>query len=299
MPPPAAARQKPSIDPSRPSFQYKLFEQRRIVDQLMAQRGLKEPVNAANGKHGGRAFAERHGVAVPALLHDRIAVDELDFDALPDRFVAKPIQGAASRGVFPLHRVGPDRYRSLLDGDAVLSSAELLERYERWIADGKINRSVIVEQLIHEGPPEQPRLPIDWRFFCFYGEVGFVMARDQGGMRDGSRFTFRFFDGGWTDLGVVRQDIAYDFDMALPRRADEMIEISERLSAAIPRGFIRIDLFDGDDGVYFGEVTPFPGGKFDLPPEHDQRFGEQWERALARLEAEAIDSGLRSLRGEP
>jgi hypothetical protein len=42
-------------------------------------------------------------------------------------------------------------------------------------------------------------------------------------------------------------------------------------------------------------VTPFPGGNFAMSPEHDRRFGEQWERAEARLERDAIVNGIRAL----
>lgn len=291
----------PSAEASRrgdlpPSFRFKLGEQRRRAHQLLQDFDLLEPVQQADAKLDGREFAERLGVRVPDLLAGPAPITELDFAALPDHFVLKPTGGHSSRGVFLLHRVGLDAYVSLLDQREVFTSDELLARYGQWLERGTIPDRVIVEQLVHGGPPDHPVSPIDWRLFCFYGEVGFVMARDGHGYRAGSRVRFRFFDDEWNDLGVVRLDVRHDSEIEVPMQAAGMIETARRLSAAIPRGMVRIDLYDAPDAIYFGEVTPFPGGNFAMSDEHDRRFGAQWERAEARLERDAIVAGVRDLR---
>jgi TupA-like ATPgrasp len=278
-----------------PSFRYKLGEQRRISLELTDGLGVREPVWQVNPKLGGRAFAERLGVEVPRLLFGPVAIDDLDIEAIPDHFVIKPVAGHSSRGVFLLHRVGRDRYQSLLDRAETFSSRDLLDRYAQWLNKGLIPETVIVEQLIFDGSPANPIAPIDFRFFCFYGEVGFVMARDGHGTRAGSRVRFRFFDDHWEDLGVVRLDVTNDAAIAVPRQAESMVEVARRLSASIPRPMVRIDLFDSDNVAWFGEVTPFPGGSFTMATPYDRRFGAQWERAEARLERDAIESGIRTL----
>jgi len=45
--------------------------------------------------------------------------------------------------------------------------------------------------------------------------------------------------------------------------------------------FIRVDLYDVDDKIYFGELTPYPGGvsaQF-LPISADKALGELWRNA--------------------
>lgn len=279
-----------------PSFRYKLGEQRRRSAALRSEFGPLEPVWAINSKIDGRVWAERCGVPVPVLLAEPTQIGELRFDGLPDHFVVKPVSGHSSRGVFLLHRCGPDSYRSLLDRNEEYSSAEVVARYAQWVDRGAIGDVVIVEQLLFDGPSEAPRPPIDFRFFCFYGEVGFVMARDGHGIRAGRSVRFRFFDDAWEDLGVVRTDVVNDSSIGVPRQAAAMVDVARRLSAAIPRPMVRIDLFDADDAVYFGEVTPLPGGSFTMAPGPDARFGAQWERAEWRLEQDAIAAGIRDLR---
>lgn len=278
-----------------PSFRYKLGEQRRRAQILREEHGLLEPVQEADAKLAGREFAARAGVRVPALIAGPVPIADLDLDALPDHFVLKPVGGHSSRGVFLMHRVAADRYESLLDQNEAFGRADLLHRYDQWLSKGSIPETVIVEQFVYDGPAERPVAPIDWRFFCFYGEVGFVMARNGNGYRAGSRVRFRFFDDRWDDLGVVRLDVRHDSEIAAPRQADAMMAAAQRLSASIPRPMVRIDLYDSDDGVYFGEVTPFPGGNFTMSEQYDRRFGEQWERAEARLERDAIVAGVRRL----
>jgi hypothetical protein len=271
-------------------------EQRRLTHALTAGLDVVDPVWSVNPKLEGRAFANRLGVRAPALLAGPAPIRDLDLDALSDHFVIKPVSGHSSRGVFLLHRVGPDRYRSLLDESQIFSRAELLDRYAQWQDNGSIPESVFVELLLYDGPAESPRAPIDYRFFCFFGEVGFVMARDGHGTRAGRRVRFRFFDDRWDDLGTVRLDVRNDSAIPVPRQAESLVEAARLLSAAIPRPMVRIDLFDADDAAYFGEVTPFPGGNFAMADEYDRRFGEQWERAEARLERDAIEAGIRDLR---
>lgn len=279
-----------------PSFRYKLGEQRRISHELSDALGTNQPVWQVNPKLDGREWAAQLGIRVPELLAGPTPIGDLDVDALPDHFVIKPVTGHSSRGVFLLHRTGPDQYRSLLDRSECYSRSELVARYAQWLDKGSIPESVIVERLLFDGTPDDPRPPIDFRFFCFYGEVGFVMARDGHGTRAGSRVRFRFFDDAWEDLGQVRLDVKNDPSISVPRQAEAMIDTARLLSAAIPRPMVRIDLFDADDAVYFGEVTPFPGGNFAMAAEPDRRFGEQWERAEARLERDAIEAGIRAVR---
>ena len=53
-----------------------------------------------------------------------------------------------------------------------------------------------------------------------------------------------------------------------------MIQIAEKLAQNIP--FVRVDFYEINDKLYFGELTFFPGAgltKFE-PEEFDQKFGD-------------------------
>jgi hypothetical protein len=279
-----------------PSFAAKLEEAKRSAARLRTEHGLREPVFEVNAKPEGRAFAESLGIRVPGLLAGPVLLDELALGELPDRFVLKPIEGASSRGVFLLHRIGLDRYVSLLDDREELDEAAVRARIAPLVEAGRIAAEMIVEELVHDGPPEAPRPPADWRFFCFYGEVGFVMARSVGFKRRAADMGFRFFGPDWSCLGPLRSDVRHDPDLEPPRHAEELLAVAARLSAAIPRPMVRIDLFDGADGSVFNEITPLPGGQLTFSGGYDERFGALWEAAETRLTAELIRSGSLALR---
>jgi len=67
-----------------------------------------------------------------------------------------------------------------------------------------------------------------------------------------------------------------DFDKKLetPQNFEKMVEIVKKLSENIP--FARIDLYNSNGKIYFGEITFFPAGgmgKF-VPDEWDYNMGE-------------------------
>ena len=59
----------------------------------------------------------------------------------------------------------------------------------------------------------------------------------------------------------------------IPERIEEMLEIAKTLSADLP--LVRIDLYDQDNQIYFGEMTFFQGSGFDpiFPYEIDVKIG--------------------------
>jgi hypothetical protein len=59
-----------------------------------------------------------------------------------------------------------------------------------------------------------------------------------------------------------------------------MLRIAQELSVGFD--YVRIDLLHTDNGVYFGEITPFhQGGLAPIVPKHwDRKIGELWERKI-------------------
>lgn len=61
-----------------------------------------------------------------------------------------------------------------------------------------------------------------------------------------------------------------------PENYDEMIKVAEKLSAGFD--FIRVDLYNVDGKIYFGELTCYPAGGLAafVPRKWDFIFGEKW-----------------------
>ena len=64
--------------------------------------------------------------------------------------------------------------------------------------------------------------------------------------------------------------------MPKPEGMDKMFEIAEELSREVASPFLRVDLYNSQGQIYFGELTFFPDSGFDsnILPETDRYFGD-------------------------
>ena len=75
-------------------------------------------------------------------------------------------------------------------------------------------------------------------------------------------------------------ELADEFSEAPPENLQQMLEIAARLSKGFP--FVRIDLFDVDGRIYFGEYTFFPASGLDPKKTalFEQLLGEKIDLSL-------------------
>jgi hypothetical protein len=140
-----------------------------------------------------------------------------------------------------------------------------------------IDRGLLVEPMIGDGVSPPP----DYKFFVFGGRVELVW-RDDDRTTDHRRV---IYDRNWIpqpfDFNKPRGEAGVDPPDNLPA----MIELAERLAQDLE--FVRVDFYDVDGRVYFGELTFFPAagnGQF-RPPEADLQVGRLWTRAVERNRA--------------
>lgn len=120
----------------------------------------------------------------------------------------------------------------------------------------------------------------DYKFFCFNGYVDCVMVCLE---RSSGDTKFYFFDDKWVlkRLNTRGKNAPEGFTVPAPKNIDKMFEIASALSKNLL--FARIDLYQSNGQIYFGEITLFPDSGFDanLLPEADRYFG-----SLIHLEGE-------------
>jgi hypothetical protein len=134
---------------------------------------------------------------------------------------------------------------------------------------GQIPRRVIVEELLVGA---DGAIPHDYKFFVFHGECAFVQV-DTG--RFGRR-TQDFFRPDWQHVPLSGGPPWADPEPAEPVRLREMIDMAESLG--VNTDFVRVDLYDVDGRIVFGELTSFPAGgdtPFD-PESFNEEFGSRW-----------------------
>lgn len=139
-----------------------------------------------------------------------------------------------------------------------------------WVYDGMPHR-IIAEKFIVSNP-ERGGL-IDYKFFCFGGKIYCLYVMGNRGVG----LTVGIYD---RDFHKIDAYISYDKKMESeaekPENFEEMCKIAEKLSARFPHA--RIDLFDQDGVITFGEVTFFSGSGYTLfdPDSFDYELGEKF-----------------------
>ena len=116
-----------------------------------------------------------------------------------------------------------------------------------------VPRKIICEKFMSDAPGAIDFT--DYKFFCFDGYVDCVMVCLE---RSSGNTKFYFFDEKWElkRLNIRGKNAPEGFTIPKPECMDEMFKIASKLSEGMP--FVRVDLYQSNGQVYFGEMTFFP-----------------------------------------
>ncbi len=178
--------------------------------------------------------------------------EDIDWDILPQKFVIKLNVGAGCNLIVEnKNDLNIKKVESLLHKwlrkDFYLGYAEV--QYKN------VKRYILVEKYLGD---ENGNIPIDYKFYCMNGKVKTVMACTD---RE-TDLKFFFLDKNWNILPYSHE--AFDFPDTIiekPKKIEEMVQLAEKLSNDFP--FVRVDLYDVDGEIFFGELTFTPSGGFD------------------------------------
>ena len=192
--------------------------------------------------------------------------EDIDFEALPDRFVLKTTHDSGSYVVC--------KDKSKLDISAARKRmAHFLKRkyYDcnREWPYKYVKPRIIAEEYVEDSATRELR---DYKFFTFGGEPR-VLYIAQGRGR-GEPTVADFFDMEFNHLPFT-----IDHDMAptppeKPRSFELMKTLAAKLSEGTPQ--LRVDFYEVDGKVYFGEMTFFhcTGMEAFHPEQWDRQFGD-------------------------
>lgn len=114
----------------------------------------------------------------------------------------------------------------------------------------------------------------DYKIMCFNGKPDNVMVCVD---RDTGTTKYYFFDLNWQLMRVNGWGIKapINFTLPKPKKLDEMIAIASKLSSNIP--LLRVDLYNINGNIYFGETTFYPDSGFDnnITQQCDVDFGSK------------------------
>lgn len=200
------------------------------------------------------------------------SASDVPIDALPEKCVIKDTLGGGGNSVVLFDKSKSIDTESLFVQMKGWINADISYRTggREWPYGGKKHRIIIEEML--PSRTEDGGL-IDYKFFCFNGEpkIVYVIADRKVGEKAG----FGIFTPNYIKLDAVRCDEKpLERDVPKPKNYEKMLEISRILSKPFPE--VRIDLYNQDGQIYFGEMTFFDGSgymSFD-PDQFDYDLGK-------------------------
>ncbi len=225
-------------------------------------------------KHLAREYVTECGY--PDILIPQVdvfkTVDEIDFDKYDYPIVVKCNNDSGGHIFYnPLQKEQFD------EGRAKKKLARALKTNYYWVSREwnykNIPPCIVVEKLVRD---KAGNLPSDYRFFCFDGEPKLLMI-DFGVMSEEGRHQFAYprniYDMEFKLLPIRFGRDNYDGEVKKPENFERMIEIARKLSQPFP--MCRVDLYNLDGKIYFGEMTFYHGGCCQeiTPEEWDRKIG--------------------------
>ncbi len=229
-------------------------EYSKLVDKLAVREHIKE------------VWGEEH--LFPLLGYWK-SFDDVDFDSLPEQFVIKCNHDSGSTRVI---KAKSELTKADFDEMREFYTERLKHDYYyagREYPYMNLDSYIIAEQLmVDESAPDKSIE--DYKFFCFNGEPKLMfVATDRS-----TDCKFDFFDMDFNHLDIVNIHPNADREIPKPEMFEEMKKIAAKLSQGMRQ--VRIDLYELNGKLYFGEFTFFHGGGSQLfqPPEWERRLGD-------------------------
>lgn len=224
-----------------------------------------------------RKFVEGRGlgeILVPVYMVGN-KLEDIDFKALPEKFVIKTSDGGGGNEVLVCKsktELGEEEFKHTVKRwlDAPKSKKHIARE---WAYQNGYPRRLVVEQLLED--PLDPHKDIDdYKFFCFNGKFKIMQLHKD-----------RHADhkaGFWDEnlKFIPNVNILYptfEKDVPLPENIKEMVKVAEKLSEGFP--YVRVDLYNVGGKIYFSELTFYPASGYIPfnPDSFNMRLGNYFE----------------------
>lgn len=215
----------------------KLYGDRELMTRLADKLAVRDYV------------AERIGERFLTPLVGAYAdASEIDWNALPSRFVLKPNHGS--------------HWLEIIEDKTTVDRAALFRRANSWLSRdysfdhgfelhyGKIKPRLMIERHLGDYTDDLR----DYKVWCFHGVPRFIQVSEDRFSQKG--FQTAFYSPEWKKQIFWKGQLADDV-VPRPAALADMLACASKLSADIP--FVRVDFYCMDDGsLKFGEMTFTP-----------------------------------------
>lgn len=202
---------------------------------------------------------------------------DIDFDCLPNKFVLKITQ-SYGKNIICVDKNKLDIEETKMRLEKWLTEVRDLRYYgdESYYLDG--NPKIICEKFLENS---KGNIPEDYRIYCFNGIPKLIVCDIETTKADGTHgdnIIRNVYDTQWNFLDVfLGRKNNYSKMEAKPDNLLEILEIASQLSKDFP--FVRVDLYNLDGRIVFGELTWIPmGGNCVIKPKSfDKQMGDMLE----------------------
>lgn len=207
-----------------------------------------EKVSILADKYEVRKYVEEKGYK--NMLNELYGVydnvEQIDFEGLPKKFAIKCTHGCA--------------YNVICKDKEKLNIEDTKNKINKWMREKygyatqelhytKIKPRIIIEKYLCD---ENDKMPIDYKIYCFNGKAKCILVCSE---RD-EKLKLSYYDLDWNRENFEKKNWSSKKEILKPDNLNEMIECAEKLSEGFP--FVRVDLYDKDDKIVFGELTFTP-----------------------------------------
>lgn len=244
---------------------YKLYDKNPLMVKCVDKYDVRDYVKS---KGLEKILIPCHGVFETAK--------DIDWSRLPCQFVMKDTLGGGGNSVIVVRDLYSENIEDLSRRANLWASKDIKKKNSgrEWpYYSGKRHR-IIIEDFI-KSSDENTGL-VDYKFLCFNGEPSLLYILSERKMgRDAS---CGLFDIGFNKLDVEELDERpLSTTIAKPKNYERMVEIARILSKDFSEA--RIDLYNVDGVIYFGEITFYDSSGYMLfnPDEFDIELGQKWK----------------------
>lgn len=178
-------------------------------------------------------------------------VDQINWNELPNQFAIKCNHGSGTNIIC--------KNKDSLD---INESKRKLKKWlkQNWYWFGRewpyknVKPKIIIEQLLTN---ENGDIPNDYKFWVFNGEVKFINVH----FKKNNKTKINIYNRDWE---LQKFGMVFENDLSViherPKNLKKMITLAEKLSEKLP--FVRIDFYEINNRIYFGEITFYPTSGF-------------------------------------
>lgn len=233
----------------------KLYDRKPVYSNMVDKYEAKKYVTAQIGDE----------YVIPTLgVWERF--EDIDFEKLPDKFVLKCTHDSGGLIIC--------RDKRTFDMKHAKIKIERCLKYNYFLSGREwpyknIKPRIIAEEYMEDTATEELR---DYKFYTFNGKAKYVMVNSERG-RGTTKADYFDMDFNWLDFtwGYPNSDMKIE----KPRNFEKMIELSECLAKDTYE--LRVDFYECNGKILFGELTFFDGGGFTKfqPESWDFVFGSE------------------------